>query len=163
MKQDDPFKITVNEQHSFDLQPADAKALDIVPNTDGGFHILYQGKSYRATAVEIDHDARQFVLTVNGERFTVNIADRYDRLVQQLGLKVGSAHKANIVKAPMPGLVLNLLVAPGQKVHKGDPLLILEAMKMENVLKAAGDGEVKNIPVKQGAAVDKGQVLVEMV
>jgi biotin carboxyl carrier protein len=163
MKQDDPFKITVNEQHSFDLQPADAKSLDIVPDTDGGFHILHQGKSYHATVAEIDHAARQFVLMVNGERFTVNIADSYDRLVQQLGLKIGSAQKANTVKAPMPGLVLNLLVVPGQKVSKGDSLLILEAMKMENVLKAPGEGEVKSILVKQGAAVEKGQVLVEMV
>lgn len=163
MKQDDPFKISVNEQHSFDLHPADAKNLDIVPDTDGGFHILHQGKSYHANLLEVDHAARQFVLMVNGERFTVNIADRYDRLVQQLGLKIGSTQKANIVKAPMPGLVLNLLVEPGQKVQKGDPLLILEAMKMENVLKAAGEGEVKSIRVKQGEAVDKGQVLVEMV
>ncbi len=161
-QQDEPFKISVNEQHSFDLHPAAAKDLDIVPDADGSFHILHQGKSFRAEIVELNHDARQFVIMVNGDRFTVDIADRYDRLIQQLGLSVGSSQKANIVKAPMPGLVLNLLVKPGQTVAKGDPLLILEAMKMENVLKAAGDGEVKNILVKQGAAVVKGQVLVEM-
>lgn len=66
---------------------------------------------------------------VNGSRFSVFIADHYDRLVQQLGLHVGSTTKANIVKAPMPGLVLNIPVEPGQTVSKGDPLLILEAMK----------------------------------
>lgn len=162
MKQDEPFKISVNEQHSFDLHPAAAKDLDIVPDADGGFHVLHQGKSFRAEILEIDHDARQFVIMVNGDRFVVSIADRYDRLVQQLGLKIGSSQKTNIVKAPMPGLVLNLLVEPGQKVSKGDPLLILEAMKMENVLKAAADGEVKSVQVKQGAAVEKGQVLIEM-
>ena len=62
----------------------------------------------------------------------------------------------------MPGLVLSILVEPGQAVQKGDVLLILEAMKMENVLKAAGDGTVKNIAVAKGAAVDKGQLLLEM-
>ena len=62
----------------------------------------------------------------------------------------------------MPGLVLNILVSPGQMVQKGDPLLILEAMKMENVLKAAGEGQVKAVKVQQGMAVDKGQLLLEM-
>ncbi len=162
MKQDEPFRISVNEQHSFDLHPAAAKDLDIVAEADGTFHILHQGKSFRAEILELDHEARQFVIMVNGVKFTVNIADRYDRLVQQLGLSVGSSQKANTVKAPMPGLVLNLLVEPGQTVAKGDPLLILEAMKMENVLKAAADGEIKSVQVKQGAAVVKGQVLIEM-
>lgn len=162
MKHDEPFKISVNGQHEFDLQPADAKALDIVPDTDGHYHILHEGKSYHAELVEVDHLNRQFVFKINGTRFNINIADRYDRLVQQLGLSVGSSQKANIVKAPMPGLVLNLIAEPGQTVAKGDPLLILEAMKMENVLKAAGDGRVKSIHVQKGMAVEKGQLLLEM-
>jgi biotin carboxyl carrier protein len=62
----------------------------------------------------------------------------------------------------MPGLVLNVLVQAGQEVAKGDALLILEAMKMENVIKASGDGKVKSVKVKQGEAVDKGLLLVEM-
>ena len=62
----------------------------------------------------------------------------------------------------MPGLVLNLLVEAGQLVSKGDPLLILEAMKMENVLKATGDGRVKSVHVQKSAAVVKGQLLLEM-
>ena len=162
MKQDEPFKVSVNSQHDFDLHPADAKNLDIVPDSDGRFHILHQGKSYHAELVEADHAARQFVFRINGTRFSVHIADHYDRLVQQLGLSVGSSQKANIVKAPMPGLVLNLLAEPGQTVAKGDPLLILEAMKMENVIKAAADGRVKSIHVQKGVAVEKGQLLLEM-
>ena len=162
MKQDEPYKIAVNDQHDFDLHPANAKNLDLVPDADGKFHILHQGKSYHAELVDVDHDARQFILRINGARFTVNIADQYDRLVQQLGLQIGSSQKANIVKAPMPGLVLKLLAEPGQMVAKGDPLLILEAMKMENVIKAVGDGQVKSIHVKQGVAVEKGQLLLEM-
>ena len=163
MKQDEPFKISVNEHYQFDLSPARALNLDLVPDSDGKLHILHEGKSYHAEILEARHDTRQFVIRVNGARYTVNIADHYDRLVQQLGLKIGSSQKANTVKAPMPGLVLSLLVSPGQTVTKGDPLLILEAMKMENVIKAAGDGQVKSIHVEQGTAVDKGQLLLEMV
>jgi len=66
------------------------------------------------------------------------------------------------IKAPMPGLVLDVLVESGQTITKGDQLLILEAMKMENVLKAAGDGVVKSIEIKKGNTVEKGQILVEM-
>jgi len=66
------------------------------------------------------------------------------------------------VKAPMPGLVLDILVEPGQSVQKGDNLLILEAMKMENIIKASGSGVVKNIPVHKKDAVEKNQLLIEM-
>jgi biotin carboxyl carrier protein len=99
---------------------------------------------------------------VNGVRCSVHIADQYERLVQQLGLSVGGSQKMNTVKAPMPGLVISVAVEPGQTVAKGDPLLILEAMKMENVLKASGDGRVKKVLVQKGAAVEKGQLLLEM-
>ena len=160
--QNEPFKISVNGHYDFDLNPEDAKNLDIVPDSDGKFHILHQGKSYHAELVEADYATRQFIFKINGTRFNVHIADHYDRLVQQLGLHLGSSQKANIVKAPMPGLVLSLLVEAGQAVAKGDPLLILEAMKMENVLKAAADGTVKSIHVQKGAAVEKGQLLLEM-
>ncbi|MEZ4891955.1 MAG: acetyl-CoA carboxylase biotin carboxyl carrier protein subunit [Saprospiraceae bacterium] len=76
-------------------------------------------------------------------------------------MKIGGSQKANIVKAPMPGMVLNILVEPGQQVTKGDSLLILEAMKMENMIKAAGDGVIKAVHVQTGAAVDKGQLLLK--
>jgi biotin carboxyl carrier protein len=61
----------------------------------------------------------------------------------------------------MPGLVIKLLAEPGTKVQKGDPLLILEAMKMENVIKAIGDATVKSVGVTQGEAVEKGHLLIE--
>ena len=60
----------------------------------------------------------------------------------------------------MPGLVIDLKVKAGDVVKAGDPLLILEAMKMENILKAAGDATVKNVTVKKGDSVEKGQVLI---
>ena len=82
--------------------------------------------------------------------------------MQKLGLSIGGSQKQNVVKAPMPGLVLSVMVEPGQVVSKGDPLLILEAMKMENVIKAIGDGTVKSVAVEKGAAVEKGHLLLEM-
>lgn len=59
------------------------------------------------------------------------------------------------VKAPMPGLVLDILVEAGQSVNKGDNLLILEAMKMENIIKASGNGVVKNININKKMRLKK--------
>ena len=69
--------------------------------------------------------------------------------------------KLNEIKAPMPGLILDIKVEVGQEVKKGDPILILEAMKMENILKSPGDGIVKAIKVKVKDNVEKGQLLLE--
>jgi len=67
----------------------------------------------------------------------------------------------NEVKAPMPGLLLNVMVKPGNQVFKGDNLLVLEAMKMENMIKSPTDGVVKSIEVEKSSAVDKNQVLIK--
>jgi biotin carboxyl carrier protein len=134
----------------------------VIPDGAGKFHILYKNCSYHAELLEVDYAARHYTFRIGGTKLTVKIADHYERLAQQLGLNVGSSHKINAVKAPMPGLVLDVMVTVGQAVQKGDPLLILEAMKMENVIKAAGEGRVKAVKVDKGAAVEKGELLLEM-
>lgn len=158
----EPFSLSVNGLHEFAAQPADAFDLDLIPTGDGTFHVLKDGQAHHAELVSADHAARAYTFRIAGNIYEVKIADHYERLVQQLGLTVGGQQKMNAVKAPMPGLVLNILVEPGQAVQKGDALLILEAMKMENVLKATADATVKAIRVERGAAVDKGQLLLEM-
>lgn len=163
MEKKEPFNITVNGgQHEFALQPEEAKNLNIVPDGEGAFHILHQGRSFRAELLEANYTLRQFTLRINDTKYTLHIADHYERLVKQLGLNAGAGAKQNTLKAPMPGLVLNIVAEAGQTVAKGDPLLILEAMKMENVIKAAHDGTVKSISVQKGAVVEKGQLLLEM-
>ncbi len=163
MEKNEPFIISVNGgQHEFAFMPEDAKNLDIVPDGAGKYQIIYHERSYTAELLEADYPSRQLLLRINGVAYSLHIADHYDRLVKQLGLHSGGGVKQNTIKAPMPGLVLNLMVAPGDKVQKGDGLLILEAMKMENVIKAANDGVVKTIAVQKGIAVDKGQLLLEM-
>ena len=74
-----------------------------------------------------------------------------------------AAAKVNEIKAPMPGLVLDIRVAEGDEVKKGDSILVLEAMKMENIIKSPTDGIIKKINVKKGIAVEKNQVLIHFV
>lgn len=156
------FEIAVNGKHTFEFHPADAAQIDLIAEANGRFHLIHKGKSWHAELEEADFLHRQLVFRIDGNKYTVHLADQYERLVRQLGLQIGGQQKQNAVKAPMPGLVLNILVEPGQTVQKGDPLLILEAMKMENVLKAAGEGIVKAVKVQKGMAVDKGALLLEM-
>ncbi len=143
------------------MMPDEAKNLDIISSSDKVYHLLQNGRAFQVELLNADYANRTYTMRINGANYTVGISDYYDRLVQQLGLTVGGSHKINTVKAPMPGLVIGILVEPGQTVQKGDALLILEAMKMENVIKAAGEGVVKNVPAQKGHAVDKGQVLLE--
>ncbi len=162
MNKQEPFEVAVNGQHTFEVLPFDAQQLDVVTTPDGHFHILHEGKSWKVELEHADFQSRQLTLRIDGNLYSVHIAGQFERLVRQLGLTIGGHQKQNTVKAPMPGLVLKILVQAGQTVQKGDPLLILEAMKMENVLKAAGDGQIKSLHVQQGVAVDKGQLLLEM-
>ena len=78
-----------------------------------------------------------------------------------MGFSVGSSKHIDLIKAPMPGLILEINVVVEQKVKEDDPLLILEAMKMENVLTSPREGIIKNIAVEKGDAVEKNALLIE--
>lgn len=131
-----------------------------LPN--GTFHILADGKSYNAVIEGVDRAAKQLKLNVNGNRYELAIKEPIDQLLQKMGLNMATAKKVEAIKAPMPGLVLKVLVAEGQQISKGEPVLILEAMKMENVFKAPADATVKAIKVTERKAVEKGEVLIEL-
>lgn len=158
----DSYRLTVNGHYNIELSAGQARQLDSIAEGEDQYHLLIGETAYRAELLEADPASRQYRFRINGSMYQVQIADDQDQLIQKLGLTAGSSLKQNTVKAPMPGLVLKVMVAAGQQVHKGDPLLILEAMKMENVIKAACDGTVKTVKTTQGAAVDKGQLLLEM-
>lgn len=162
-KKDYTYTAKVNDIFDFEMDGKGNLPCDILPLAQtGSYHILKDGKAYHAELVSANYDAKEFVIRVDGVEHHVRLNDHYDRLIQQMGLNTTASGRMNELKAPMPGLVLQVLVEPGQAVEKGDPLLILEAMKMENVIKATGNATVKNIPTVQGQAVEKGQLLMEM-
>ncbi|QOI96468.1 MAG: biotin/lipoyl-binding protein [Flammeovirgaceae bacterium] len=134
---------------------------DVVEISVGYFHIIHNNQSYRAEVVKADPAAKAFTIKINGTKYEVMVKDRFDLLLEKLGMNSASAGALHSIKAPMPGLIVDLKVAVGDTVHTGDALLILEAMKMENVLKASGPATVKTVKVKKGDSVEKGQVLIE--
>ncbi len=135
---------------------------DILQLKNDDFHVLLENKSYRATVLSIDTAAKEVVVRINGNKYTVGVKDQFDALLHQLGMDNLNAAKVNEIKAPMPGLVLKVLVTEGQAIKKGDSLLILEAMKMENSIKAPVDAVIKAIKIKATDKVEKNQVLIQL-
>ena len=96
----------------------------------------------------------------DGEYFEVRVEDERMRKLRELVSKAAQGSGEQIITAPIPGLITGLSVNPGDSVKAGDPLLILEAMKMENEIKSPYEGAIKSILVDKGAAVDKDQKLI---
>ena len=136
-----------------------ADAIKLAPNK---YHVLINHQSYTIELLEKSENGKTMQILVNGVKQEVSIKDKYDALLSQLGMDKLMSTKANVVKAPMPGLVLMVQVKVGDAVKKGDALLVLEAMKMENVIKAEGEGIVKAIKVNEKQAVEKNTLLIEM-
>ena len=154
------LKITVNNEHIFELNEDAAAELDSLTISESSFHVLKNGISYNAEIVKADHVEKTFIVKINGRQYEVKAQDKFDLLLQQMGMSNGSSKQVKDLKAPMPGLIYDIQVSEGQTVRKGDPLIILEAMKMENIIKAPADGTVKVIKVKKGDSVEKNQVLL---
>ncbi|MES2566092.1 MAG: acetyl-CoA carboxylase biotin carboxyl carrier protein subunit [Bacteroidota bacterium] len=134
---------------------------DIIKVRDGVYHLLKDSMSFNLEIVKQIPDEKMMVVKINNTSYTLDIKDKYDDLLHSLGLDNLAAKKINDVKAPMPGMVLNILVSEGQEVKKGDALIVLEAMKMENILKSPTDGVIKKIAITKGIAVEKNQLLIQ--
>lgn len=163
-------KIKINDRSEWNVLVEDSVAhlnesavsWDMKALPDGTFNILADGKSYNAIIEHIDRESKQMKLKVNGNIYEVAIKEPIDQLLQSMGLNISTTKKADTIKAPMPGLVLKIMVEEGQSIKKGEPVLILEAMKMENVFKAPADAVVKAIKTEERKAVEKGEVLIEL-
>lgn len=163
------YKVKVNDQFLFEVDNKDAAIvvngepveLDLSEINCTHAHVLYQNKSFRTEIVEVNKAEKTCSIKVNGNTYQISIEDQFDELLKQLGLDNLAANKVSEIKAPMPGLVLKVLVEENAEIKKGDNLLILEAMKMENILKSSTDGTVKKILIMQGDKVEKNQVLVQ--
>lgn len=133
---------------------------DFLQLDDQTVHLLLNEQSITAQVIKIDLDRKLIVLNIEGVRYELKIETELDSLIHELGFDQIKLVDEKEVKAPMPGLVLEVLVKVGQKVSAGDDLIILEAMKMENVLQAPNDGVIKSIEVKTTNSVEKNQILI---
>jgi biotin carboxyl carrier protein len=162
------YHLKVNNQYNF---KADKKGDDLIINGEkvaadmkqinaSSWHILNHMKSYTAEVVSFNLAEKTALVKVNNNLYTVTAKDQFDLLLDQLGLSTLNGARVSELKAPMPGMVLKVFVDEGSEVKKGDNLLILEAMKMENIIKAPADVVVKSVKIKPGDKVEKNQLLI---
>lgn len=157
---DNTYKIE-NHQNELFLDGKPFK-FDLARSVNGDLHFLINNKSYQAKVLSVNRQEKTIELKVNNTPYTVSVKDHLDLLLAKLGMESASQAGVKDVKAPMPGLILDILVQPDQEVKKGDHLLILEAMKMENVIKSPVDGVIKELSASKGESVEKGKILLSL-
>ncbi len=163
------YKATVNKEHVFDMnadeknqlvnnQPVDFDCRQL-PN--GDYHIILDSTSMVASVISINRNTKEFELRIDGKNFVVEIEDDFDQLLSRMGMDKFASQQVSEVKSPMPGLVLDIKIAVGDTVVKDQTLMVLEAMKMENVIAAPCDAVIATIEVVTQEKVDKNQLLIK--
>ena len=156
------FNVKVDESFEQEIKSSDIEKLDLLKLSESKFHLLRNNKSFDIVIEKSDFNNKNYVVNVNSSSYNVTISNPLDLLIKEMGFSLGSAKKANDIKAPMPGMILSVNVKEGQEVKEGDTLLILEAMKMENAIGAPKDGIIKTVNAKNGGTVEKGELMIEM-
>jgi biotin carboxyl carrier protein len=163
------YQIKVNDQFDHKVDRTGQELLindnninaDVQQLSPTTWHIIEQLRSYNAEVISFDKVEKTAQIRVNNNIYNITAKDRFDVLLDKMGLSGSATAKISELKAPMPGLVLKIFVKDGDAVQKGDSLFILEAMKMENIIRSPVDTVVKTIKIKPGDKVEKGQILVQ--
>ena len=155
------FKVNVNNNFELDLTQDDLSKIDAVKTSENKFHILNKNTSYKAEILNKNFNNKMYSVTVNNNTYDVSIASDLDILIKEMGFSLGSTKHVDFIKAPMPGLILDINVKPGDVVKEDEQLLILEAMKMENIIISPRGGTLKSVSVSKGDVIEKGQLLIE--
>lgn len=155
------YVVSVNDEE-ITVNSKEVSKLNIVKDSDEEYHILEDNKKYNAKLISANFLEKTLQVEVNGNSYTIAIADEYDQMVKKMGLLAVNTKKEKNINAPMPGLILDILVTEGQEVKEGEQVLVLSAMKMENIITAPSDGVVSVVNVAKDDAVEKGQLLIEI-
>ena len=126
----------------------------------GSYRVNVEGKNHTVSAVEGLENCKM-VVRISGIEREVEILDERALLLDRIGMSEGDTAADLELCSPMPGKVLNILVKPGDVVQQGDSLIVLEAMKMENVIKSSVSATVESVPANADSAVEKGELLLK--
>ena len=155
------YLVSVNGKET-PVKMHEVASVDMIQIDNAHYHILENNKAHSISVLQTDYLNKTLKVLVNGNTYDVKIEDEYDQKVKQMGLLAVTSQKINSINAPMPGLIIDVMVEEGQEISVGTPLLVLSAMKMENIVLSQGEGIVKSIAVQKDDAVEKGQLIIEM-
>lgn len=155
------FKVSVNDL-LFSFRQDQIDAADLIKISTDEYNLVKDHRSVNARISETGGTDKELSVEIDGDIFHVSIKDGLDQMLDNMGYSNASSKQIKEIKAPMPGLVIEISVNEGQQVKEGERILILEAMKMENSIMIQSDAIIKKVSVSPGQAVDKGQVLVEL-
>lgn len=157
----DSYGAVVDQKMEFEQLETKLYEMDLLQLSSNAYHVIHNARSKKVKVESILGHPKEYWVWVNGHRHHIKLTDAMDRLIDGMGFATGSAKDVQAVLAPMPGLILDIAVSPGQVVEENDTLLVLEAMKMENVITAPKSGTIAAVHGVKGQAVDKNFVLVE--
>lgn len=153
------FQVSSNTNRKTVVLNDQSLPLDLLQN-GAHLHFVWKGKSINVEVLSVSKEEKKVILKIDNKTAEVRLEEPLDELLNSLGFSSANSSKIKQLKSPMPGLVLSISAAVGKEIKKDEPLLILEAMKMENVIKSPTDGVVKSISVNAGQAVEKGSVMI---
>jgi biotin carboxyl carrier protein len=152
----------ITQEEKFEITEEAISSLNLSKSDKGEYHLLTPTKSVLIEEIQQSSNPKLISVKINGNRYQFRIKDEKDLLVDELGMDSISTKKLSNVSSPMPGLILDILVKAGDSFSKGDPLYILEAMKMENMIKAEGEGIVKEVIGEVNKTVEKNQIILKL-
>lgn len=154
------FNIDLNLEDDQAVINEDEIQFNVVKHSDSQILFRVGSTLYKIRNIQIEDN--EIECTVNGKWISANLKDEQQLLLEKLGFKTAAEKSIGSLQAPMPGKILELLSAEGDEVELGEPVAILEAMKMENELKAPCAGTITTISVTTGSNVEKNQLLIEI-
>ncbi|WP_035842464.1 acetyl-CoA carboxylase biotin carboxyl carrier protein subunit [Crocinitomix catalasitica] len=151
----------LNTIHTINLEDQ-LNELDITKLGEGIYRVGSKSAHYILEVLAVDFDLKTLKVRQDHQVYDIVFKNELDLVLDKMGIKRKVETVNTDVKAPMPGKVIEVIVAVGDRVSKGDGIVILEAMKMENVLKAESDAVIKSILIEEGVSVEKNQLLIEL-
>jgi biotin carboxyl carrier protein len=142
------------------VAPGSEESWDWKQLAPGVFDVRMGNRNVRIERMDGPDPKGNIAVRVNGVVQTLQVLNQQQLLLESMGMTAGAETQEKHIESPMPGKILQVMVSPGAEVGEGDSLLVLEAMKMENVIRAPRAGIIEEVQARVGEAVEKAAVLV---
>jgi biotin carboxyl carrier protein len=157
---DQSFEVNIDDDSSFATVNGKEIPYELIVQANGRVLFRTGTKLHIIDNIEVEKQTVSF--SIDGKFVKTVVKDDQELLLERLGFSTEELASAGLLEAPMPGKILELLVSEGDEVEEGQPVAILEAMKMENELKAPTAGTVATVVVAENDNVEKNQTILEI-